>query len=167
MSKLGTGSKVAIWIGVLATVGVSGWVLHRYVYKPWKAKKDAEKNNQDFGAGINDIVIPTNNGTVTLNSADNEKSFAELKKYFANTTVPYTDRVEKIITVGDIQYLFQFFTNGRFFVFDRTGTSGSWGGADMSGNYSKGGRYLVVTKGAKKGRVAESGDVVTNLKSLL
>lgn len=162
--QLGTGAKVAIWIGVLATVGVSGYFIHQ-AYKKWKASKNGGQT--DLGAGINDIVVPTNSGTVTLSSADNEKNFADLKKYFASTTVPYTDRVEKIITVGDIQYLFQFFTNGRFFVFDRTGTSGSWGGADMSGNYSKGGKYLVVTKGKNKGRVAESGDVVSNLKSLL
>lgn len=162
--QLGTGAKVAIWIGVLATVGVSGYFIHQ-AYKKWKANKNGEQT--DLGAGINDIVIPTESGTVTLNSADNEKNFADVKKYFGTSATSYVDRIEKAVTIGSTQYLFQFFNNGRFFIFKRSGTSGGWGNAYIKGNYDKGGKYLVVTDGHGKGRVAERGDVTSNLKSLL
>lgn len=56
--ELGKGAKIAVWIGVLATVGVSGWAIHQFLYKPWKANRDA-KNNPDAD------VMPPNDTSIT------------------------------------------------------------------------------------------------------
>lgn len=76
--QLSTGAKVAIWIGVLATVGVSGWAFHQYIYKPWKAKRNSNSDTGDNVILPNDsLITPTDTSTSTDQKI---KSFEEVKK---------------------------------------------------------------------------------------
>lgn len=182
-TKLNTAAKIAIWAGVLATVGVSGWAFHRFVIKPWKAKRDAEKNQQDQDATVSETTTYTSGsssggttggifgsglglGLGTSNIDEKAKSYTDLKKYFGNNATTYTDRLEKTLTYNGRQTNFKFYNNGRFFIYTMDPSSNKWI-LISRGDYSNGGKKLIIDYGSKSGQIKTNQDVLSNIKSAI
>lgn len=163
--QLSTGAKVAIWIGVLATVGVSGYFIHQ-AYKKWKANKDAGNINDS------DIITPNDSSITPKDTSTPDavklKSFEDVVKslgsnakkfdtYVTLTGVPETFGLPAKIG-GRIQAKFQKDTGYRLY-FIPAGSSETQ--LLHGGLYWNGGKNLkvyndILNKGTNKGLIVES-----------
>lgn len=166
--QLGTGAKVAIWIGVLATVGVSGYFIHQ-AYKKWKANKNGGNDqSQDDGDFIpSEISAPVASGN-TITSFDklknSIKSIAGYKNFVTYVVITSTPAKLGInatkLGINQNDTVKLKFTNGSW---------GLWKGDIVTanrialGNYKNGGEIITVHTGRNVGLQTEGKYVLQNI----
>lgn len=171
--ELGKGAKIAVWIGVLTTVGVSGWAIHQFLYKPWKARRDSQNGEKDQDQ---DVDKGLSNGTETAPTPTTIDSFAEIKKslgagnyddrgaYIVYSTSPSKLGVNYSVYgfSSPSQKILVKFTNGRRWAFFKDEVKVS--NRLNEGEYSNGGKNIKVLSGKNAGRVVSGASITDNIK---
>lgn len=159
--------KVAVLIGAIGITGTVGYYSYQG-FKKWQARKNnpnSDTMSPEFDPSK--FGYQGEGSTVTLPPPTNEeksKSYEDIRKFFGNTVLVYTDHIEKTIPVVNGQIKVAFYNNGRFFIFKKPSSSNTWS-SSTKGDYQKGGKYLVITDGAKKGQIKSSSDILANIKN--
>lgn len=174
--ELGTGSKIVVWVGVIATIGISGLLIHQFLYKPWKAKRDAQANgvSPDVSAiseGLSEapVVTPATNANFdslksALGKGINVSSFGSYITYSTTPNALGINYASLGLPSGNTKIVVKF-TNGDVYGVFINEIKRSNKMAE--GVYKNGGKYFYVREGKNKGLVAEGSNATANLKKTL
>ena len=169
---LNKATKAIIFIGVFGITGVAVWAGHKYIYKPWKAKRDGniitppldtDTGNAGSSSGKTEGTATTSPISTTTTPLT---SYEMAKKYFGDTVTVMTDRIFKEFYTGTTKRKVEMYTNGRIYIYSLPLGATSWT-TTLKGDYTLGGKKIIVTFGAKKGYVKTNNDIMTNIKNTI
>jgi len=163
--------KGVIWVGVLGITGVALWAGHKYIYKPWKAKKDLANGvgQQDDKDSISSGTTTTVSDPVTTKTSfeklkDSIKSMSGYKNFVTHVVLTSTPTKLGINTtklgINPNTTVKIKFTGGGW---------GMWvGEIDPDnrisvGDYTNGGEVIKVTTGRNAGIQTEGKNVIQNI----
>lgn len=166
MSK---GAKIAVWIGVLATVGVSGYIGYQ-VYKKWKDKKNGTTSTDQTSGDKNvittvlDKITPTPSNFETLKT--NISNYKNMGNYITYETTPSNLGISgSSIGLSNNQKIIVKFTASGWFGLFLSEIKAS--NKIVEGKYTNGGKNLEVTLGKNKGLLVSGESVSDNIKKTL
>lgn len=163
--------KVIIWVSV-AIVLVGGSV-GTYLWWTNRPTDEEDTDNDTDDKYVDNTTTTTTNSPIDTIPKPNPTNFDLVKAYFGSKAKDYQDRiviklrdsdVDENWGIGNSKVTIVYYNNNRFFI-SIEGIDGSI----MSGNYSEGGKSLVVTGGkakweANKGLSIKTTDPVSSIK---